>query len=88
MYKFIFFLLIITILFIIYSEYTVGGILIRSNSTGKKSINISSLLNFMIHPLHNLILWNYKSLDINYPFIIIISILIYKNLNISSSSSS
>ena len=87
MYKFIFFLLIITILFIIYSEYTVGGILIRSNSTGKKSINISSLLNFMIHPLHNSILWNYKSLDINYPFIIIISILIYKNLNISSSSS-
>jgi hypothetical protein len=86
MYKFIFFLLIITILFIIYSEYTVGGILIRSNSTGKKSINISSLLNFMIHPLHNLILWNYKSLDINYPFIIIISILIYKNLNISPSS--
>ena len=80
MYKFIFFLLIITILFIIYSEYTVGGILIRSNSTGKKSINISSLLNFMIHPLHNLILWNYKSLDINYPFIIIISILIYINI--------
>ena len=78
MYQFILFLFIVTILFIIYSEYTVGGILIRSNSSGKDSINISSMLNFMINPLHKSFLWNYKSLDINYPFIIIISIILYK----------
>ena len=78
MYQFILFLLIVTILFIIYSEYTVGGILIRSNSSGKESINISSMFNFMINPLHKTFLWNYKSLDINYPFIIINSIFLYK----------
>ena len=72
------YLLIITILFIIYVEYNVGGILIRSNSSGGKSINIRSMLNFMIHPLYNKLLWNFKSLDINYPFIILISIIFYK----------
>ena len=72
------FLFIITILFIIYTEYYVKGILIRSNSSGSKSFNFKSMLNFMIHPLYNKLLWNFKSLDINYPFIILISIFIYK----------
>ncbi len=72
------FLLIITILFIIYIEYFVGGILIRSNSSGNKSFNFISLLNFMFHPLYNKLLWDFRSLDINYPFIILISIIIYK----------
>ena len=72
------YILIITIIFIIYTEFSVGGILIRSNSTGGKSFNFRSLINFMIHPLHNKLLWNFKSLDINYPFIIFISIIFYK----------
>ena len=76
--KFFFYLFIITILFIIYVEYSVGGILIRSNSSGGKSFNLKSLFNFMLHPLYNKLLWNFKSLDINYPFIILISIIIYK----------
>ena len=71
-------LLIVTILFIIYVEYSVGGILIRSNSSGGKSINLMSMLNFMINPLHKSFLWNIKSLDINYPFMIICTIILYK----------
>ena len=69
---------IVTIIFIIYVEYSVGGILLRSNSLGKKIFNLKSLINFMIHPLHNRFLWNIRSLDINYPFVIIITTFIYK----------
>ena len=72
------FLFIFIILFIIYTEYSVKGILIRYNSSGDKSFNFKSMLNFMIHPLYNKLLWNFKSLDINYPFLILISIFIYK----------
>ena len=71
-------LFIVTILFIIYSEYSVGGILIRSNSSGGKSMNFSSMFNFMINPLHKSFLWNFKSLDINYPFVILCTTILYK----------
>jgi hypothetical protein len=71
-------LLIVTILFIIYVEYSVGGIIIRSNSSGGKSVNLSSMFHFMINPLHKSFLWNFKSLDINYPFVIICTIISYK----------
>ena len=75
-------LLIVTILFIIYTEFYVGGILIRSNSSGRKSLNFSSMFHFMINPLHKTFLWNFKSLDINYPFIIICTIIIYNIINL------
>jgi len=71
------FILLITILFIIYSEYSIGNILFRQNSFGINSLNIPSMLHFLIHPLYNSFLWNIHSLDINYPFIVIISSLIY-----------
>ena len=78
MIKLIFLLLIVTVIFIIYVEYSVGGILIRNNSFGKNVFNFKSLFHFMIHPLYNKFLWNFKTLDINYPFIILLTISIYK----------
>ena len=77
----IYYLILITILFIIYVEYSVGSILLRYNSLGNKSINILSMLNFLVHPLYNCYLWNIKTLDINYPFIMMIATIIYNYFN-------
>ena len=40
------FIIIITILFIIYVEYSVGGILFRLNSLGQMSMNIEFIIIF------------------------------------------
>jgi hypothetical protein len=75
--KIIYFFGIITILFVIYSEYSVGSILFRPNSTGKISMNLYSLFGFLIHPLYNRDLWTWQTLDINYPFVISYSLILF-----------
>ena len=67
----------ITIIFIIYSEYSVGSILFRPNSMGKISMNFNSLLGFLMNPFYKRDLWNWNTLDINYAFVLIYSSLIY-----------
>ena len=72
------YIFIVTIIFIVYIELTVGGILFRPNSLGHTSMNIQSLLGyFIIHPLTDKLLWNIHSLDINYPFVVIFFSLLY-----------
>ena len=76
--KFYLYIFLVTILFIGYIECQVGNILFRTNSFGTISLNIPSLFNYLIHPLYNTFLWSFQTLDINYIFILGISILIYK----------
>ena len=75
--KIIYLLALITILFIIYSEYSVGSILFRPDSTGKISMNFYSLLGFLTNPFYKTHLWSLKTLDINYAFVILFSLFIY-----------
>ena len=73
----IYFFLLITLTFIIYSEYSVTNILLRPNSKGTITLNFNSLFHFLINPLTNQTLWSLQTLDINYPFILLFSYLIY-----------
>ncbi len=73
----ILFLSIITISFIIYSEYSVGQILLRPDSTGKISMNFNSLFGYMMNPFYKRDLWSWQTLDINYAFVLIYSSFIY-----------
>jgi len=77
----LYFLGFITIIFIIYSEYSVGSILFRPNSSGKISMNLYSLIGYLMNPFYKRDLWNLNTLDINYAFVIIYFIFIYYILN-------
>lgn len=71
------FMFMITILFLLWIEISVGNIIYRTNSKGTKSWSVSNALSFMIHPFHKKDLWNISTIDINYPVIIMIASLIY-----------
>ena len=73
----IIFLIIITIFFIIYSEYSVGQILLRPDSNGKISMNLNSLFGYLMNPFYKRDLWTWKTLDINYVFVLIYSLCVY-----------
>ena len=68
---------IITILFIVWSEYSITNILIRENSKGKKTFNLNSLFGFLMDPFYKKTLWTCETLDINYAFVLLYSLGIY-----------
>jgi hypothetical protein len=68
---------VVTVLFIIYSEYSVGQILFRPDSYGKISMNLNSLLGFLMNPFYRKDLWTWNTLDINYAFVLIYSLFVY-----------
>ena len=72
------YIIVITISFTIYIEYSVTGILLRPDSLGKSSFNFYSLFSYLIDPLYNSFLWNIQLLDVNYIFVLGISLFLYK----------
>ena len=77
------FILLFTLCFIIFIEWYFGSILFRRDSTNNLSMNIPSLLHFLIHPLHNSFMWNKEIVIGNYPFMLSLASSIYlllKNL--------
>jgi len=73
----ILFITIITIFFIIYSEYSIGQILLRPDSNGKINMNLNSLFGYLMNPFYKIDLWTWHTLDINYAFVLIYSFFIF-----------
>jgi len=71
------YLIVVTILFVLWIEYSVGNVFYRISGDGTKQFNFLSLLNFMIHPFQNSFLWSWETMDLNYVLIIGFSILLY-----------
>ena len=60
-----------TLVFVLYVEAVVGNVIWRTNSNGSKSVNIRSMLAFMVDPLRHGTLWHTP--DINYVVWIIVA---------------
>ena len=73
--KLILLLGIVTLLYVAWVEYSVGNILFRTNALGTTSLNIPSLLNLMVNPLHSSFLWTRSTIDLNYPLILLITVI-------------
>jgi hypothetical protein len=74
------YLFIITIIFLLYVELTVGNVIYRVVASGEKKLNIFNGLSFLIEPLKNSFLWNWKVLDLNYIVILSLSTIFYQNI--------
>jgi hypothetical protein len=75
--KYLIFIGIITLIFVIYSEYSIGQILFRPDSSGIITMNLNSLLGFLVNPFYRSELWTWNTLDINYAFVLIYSLFVY-----------
>lgn len=75
--NYIIFILIITFLFLIYVELSVGGVVYRVNASGIKTIQLENIVYYLLDPFYNKFLWNISLLDVNYVFIFIIANIFY-----------
>lgn len=71
------FIFIITVLFLFYVELSVGNVIYRITSSGLKEIRFSNIIHYLLEPFKSLFLWNYKLLDVNYIFIVMVSSILY-----------
>ena len=81
-FKYIIYIFLVTFIFTFYVEYSVGNIIFRETAKGIKEFQPINILHYLIDPLHNGFLWNYKLLDVNYIFTIVIATILYHNRNI------
>ena len=72
------YIFIITAIFLIYVEMSVGGIVYRVNASGKKNIQYGNIIHYLVDPLHNKFLWNLSLLDVNYVFVFLVTSVLYK----------
>jgi hypothetical protein len=78
--KYILYIFIITILFIVYVEYSVGNVIYRVGDNGMKGVRLMNIIYYLIDPLYNHFLWNFNLLDVNYIFTLVISTILYYNI--------
>ena len=72
------YILIITVIFLIYVELSVGGIVYRVNASGKKNIQFGNIIHYLVVPFHNKFLWNLSLLDVNYVFVFLVASVLYR----------
>ena len=80
--KLFIYLFVVTILFLIYIECSVGNVIYRVTSDGSKTILLKNIIYYLIEPFKNGYLWKLSVLDLNYIFVIVLSLIIYHNINL------
>lgn len=76
--NYIFYILVVTLIFLIYVEFSVGGIVYRVDATGLKKLQLGNIVHYLLNPLHDKFLWNLELLDVNYIFVFLLSSIVYK----------
>lgn len=76
--NYLIYIFIITVIFLIYVEWSVGGVLYRVNASGVKTLQLQNIFHYLFDPLHNRFLWNFELLDVNYIFVFIVASILYK----------
>ena len=78
--KLVGYLLVTTILFTVYIEYSVGNIIWREGAAGIKEFRSVNIIHYLVNPLHNHFLWRYHLLDVNYIVFVVVSTILYYNI--------
>ena len=76
--NYIFYILVVTLIFLIYVEFSVGGIVYRVDESGLKKLQLGNIIHYLLNPLHDKFLWNLRLLDVNYIFVFLLASIVYK----------
>ncbi len=76
--NYIFYIFVVTLIFLIYVEFSVGGIVYRVDASGLKKLQLGNIIYYLLNPLHDKFLWNLRLLDVNYIFVFLLASIVYK----------